>query len=137
MEKKATKASACGSDICVVSYVDQNKVLSVLQGMKSESVMQRIAETFKVLGDPTRTKIVYALSNAELCVCDLASLLAATRSAISHQLRILRNMRLVKYRKEGKMVFYSLDDGHIWNLFNECLRHIEEEEYDRHDRRTS
>ncbi|MFO0754121.1 MAG: metalloregulator ArsR/SmtB family transcription factor [Thermodesulfovibrionales bacterium] len=128
MEKKEAKASHYGSDGGGASYVDQERVLSVLQGMKSEPVMKRIAETFKVLGDPTRTKIVYALSSAELCVCDLAGLLATTRSAISHQLRILRNMRLVKYRKEGKMVFYSLDDGHIRNLFNECLRHIEEEE---------
>ncbi|MCC6347178.1 MAG: helix-turn-helix transcriptional regulator [Nitrospirales bacterium] len=137
MEKKEAKTLPYESDVCEASYVDQDKVLSVLRGMKNESVMQRIAETFKVLGDPTRTKIIYALSSAELCVCDLASLLATTRSAISHQLRILRNMRLVKYRKEGKMVFYSLDDGHIRNLFNECLRHIEEEEYDRYDTGTS
>lgn len=90
--------------------------------------MQRVAETFKVLGDPTRTKIIFALFTAELCVCDLASLLNTTSSAVSHQLRILRNMRLVKYRKEGKMVFYSLDDDHINNLFHECLRHVEEDE---------
>ncbi|MBI5026717.1 MAG: helix-turn-helix transcriptional regulator [Nitrospirae bacterium] len=95
--------------------------------MKSETTMQRIAETFKVLGDATRTKIVFALSLQELCVCDLANLLNTTRSAVSHQLRILRNMRLVKYRKEGKMVFYSIDDEHITNLFNECLRHVEED----------
>nr|WP_297212912.1 metalloregulator ArsR/SmtB family transcription factor [Thermodesulfovibrio sp.] len=86
--------------------------------MKDEATIQRIAETFKVLGDLTRTKIIFALSQEELCVCDIANLLGTTKSAISHQLRILRNMRLVKYKKEGKMVFYSLDDEHIKNLFN-------------------
>lgn len=114
-------------EICEIAYIDRKKVSSVKKKMKPEATMQRIAETFKVLGDPTRTKIIFALSREELCVCDIANLLGATKSAVSHQLRILRNMRLVKYRKEGKMVFYSLDDEHIKNLFNECLRHVEEE----------
>ncbi len=120
------KAPDCTTDTCEIVYVDHKKVSSVIRRMKPEPVVQRIAETFKVLGDPTRTKIIFALSAAELCVCDIASLLNTTRSAVSHQLRILRNMRLVKYRKEGKMVFYSLDDSHINNLFTECLRHVEE-----------
>jgi DNA-binding transcriptional ArsR family regulator len=115
------------TEICEITYIDRKKVSSVKKKMKPEATMQRIAETFKVLGDPTRTKIIFALSQEELCVCDIANLLGATKSAVSHQLRILRNMRLVKYRKEGKMVFYSLDDEHIKNLFNECLRHVEEE----------
>jgi len=88
--------------------------------------MQRLAETFKVLGDTTRSKIIFALSLEELCVCDIANLLGATKSAVSHQLRILRNMKLVKYRKDGKLAFYSLDDEHIRNLFDEGLRHVEE-----------
>lgn len=113
-------------EICEITYIDRKKVSSVKRKMKTEATMQRIAETFKVLGDPTRTKIIFALSQEELCVCDIANLLGATKSAVSHQLRILRNMRLVKYRKEGKMVFYSLDDEHIKNLFSECLRHVEE-----------
>lgn len=115
------------TEICEITYIDRKKVSSVKKKMEPEATMQRIAETFKVLGDPTRTKIIFALSQEELCVCDIANLLGATKSAVSHQLRILRNMRLVKYRKEGKMVFYSLDDEHIKNLFNECLRHVEEE----------
>ncbi len=114
-------------EVCEVTYIDRRKVSSVRKKMKSEDAMQGIAETFRVLGDPTRTKIIFALSQEELCVCDIAALLGATKSAVSHQLRILRNMRLVKYRKEGKMVFYSLDDEHINNLFNECLRHVEED----------
>jgi DNA-binding transcriptional ArsR family regulator len=85
-----------------------------------------LAETFKALGDTTRIKILYALSIEELCVCDLTSLLSASQSAVSHQLRILRNMRLVKYRKQGRSVYYSLDDNHIKTLFAEGLKHVEE-----------
>jgi len=94
--------------------------------MKPGETILRLAETFKVLGDPTRMKIIFALSLEELCVCDIANLLGTTKSAVSHQLRVLRNMRLVKYRKDGKMVYYSLDDGHINHLIEEGLRHVEE-----------
>ncbi|MCX7991848.1 MAG: metalloregulator ArsR/SmtB family transcription factor [Proteobacteria bacterium] len=94
--------------------------------MKSDYIISRLAETFKVLGDPTRTKIILALSFDELCVCDIASLLGTTKSAVSHQLRVLRDRRIVKYRREGKIVYYSLDDKHIKNLLDEGLRHIED-----------
>lgn len=114
-------------EFCGITYIDQKKVSSVRKKMKPETTIQLLSETFKVLGDPTRVKIIFALSQDELCVCDIANLLGTTKSAVSHQLRILRNMRLVKYRKEGRMVFYSLDDDHITNLFNECLRHVEED----------
>lgn len=114
------------ADLCEINYVDRAKVLSVGKKMKSESTIRRLSETFKVLGDPTRVKIVFALAQEELCVCDLSNLLDTTMSAVSHQLRVLRNMRLVRYRKEGKMAFYSLDDEHIENLFEEGLRHVEE-----------
>ncbi|MEM7828220.1 MAG: metalloregulator ArsR/SmtB family transcription factor [Candidatus Aenigmatarchaeota archaeon] len=113
-------------EICEITYIDRKKVSSVKKRMKPEITMQRLAETFKVLGDPTRIKIIFALSQEELCVCDIANLLGTTKSAVSHQLRILRNMKLVKYRKDGKMAFYSLDDEHIKNLFDEGLRHVEE-----------
>ncbi|MBW1720436.1 MAG: winged helix-turn-helix transcriptional regulator [Deltaproteobacteria bacterium] len=115
------------NDMCDINFVNEEKVASVRKKMKPDETMQRIAETFKVLGDPTRIKIIFALSQEELCVCDIANLLGATRTAISHQLRVLRNLRLVKYRKEGKMAFYSLDDEHIENLFAEGMRHVEEE----------
>ena len=113
-------------EICEINYFDEKKVSSVRQKMKSDQVIRGLSETFKVLGDPTRTKIIFALSLEELCVCDIANLLGTTKSAVSHQLRILRNMGLVAYRKEGKMAYYSLSDGHIRNLFDEGLRHLEE-----------
>lgn len=113
-------------EICEITYIEKKKVSAVKKKMKPETTVQRLAETFKVLGDATRTKIIFALSEEELCVCDIANLLGTTKSAVSHQLRILRNMRLVRYRKDGKIAFYSLDDRHIKNLFDEGLRHVEE-----------
>ena len=115
-------------EACEITYIDRKKVASVKKKMKPETIMFRLSETFKVLGDPTRAKILFALSQEELCVCDIANLLDTTKSAVSHQLRILRNMKLVKYRRDGKMAFYSLDDEHIKNLFDEGLRHVEESE---------
>jgi DNA-binding transcriptional ArsR family regulator len=85
-----------------------------------------LSETFKVLGDHTRLRIMLALSRQELCVCDLANLLGLTESAVSHQLRYLKAMRLVRYRKEGKMAYYALDDEHIEDLVRVCVRHVSE-----------
>ena len=114
------------SDTCKSYSIDTERINKVRMIMKPEGTFSRLAETFKVLGDPTRLKMLYALSSEELCVCELTELLAMTQSAISHQLRVLRNMRLVKYRKDGRSVFYSLDDEHITNLFREGLDHVEE-----------
>ena len=83
-----------------------------------------LSQTFKALGDPTRLRIIDALSKSELCVCDIAEILGMSQSAISHQLRVLRNLRLIKYRKEGKLAIYSLDDDHVLQLFNQGLEHI-------------
>lgn len=113
-------------DKCSQFSIDEEHVEKINKVMKAEETFQRLAETFKALGDPSRLKILYALSMEELCVCELTELLEMTQSAISHQLRVLRNMRLVKYRKSGRSVFYSLDDNHIVNLFNEGLDHVEE-----------
>jgi DNA-binding transcriptional ArsR family regulator len=113
-------------DVCEVRSVDKKKVRAAMKTMLTDAEANSLSETFSVLADPTRTKIIYALSNAELCVCNIASILGISVSAISHQLRILRNMRLVKFRKESKMVYYSLDDDHITTLFNEGLKHIRE-----------
>lgn len=85
-----------------------------------------LAETFRTLGDPTRVRMLDALSRRELCVCDLAELIGLSESAVSHQLRLLRNLRLVKPRRQGRMVFYSLDDRHIITLFQQGLRHVQE-----------
>lgn len=84
----------------------------------------RLSEIFKALSDPTRLNIIYALSQDSLCVCDIAQVLDMTQSAISHHLRILRNLKLVKFRKEGKMVIYSLDDDHVLELFRQGLDHV-------------
>jgi len=85
-----------------------------------------LSEIFKVLGDETRTKILYLLAHGELCVCDLASILDMSLPAVSHHLRLLKALRLVKYRREGKMVYYSLDDEHILNLIREAQAHFAE-----------
>jgi ArsR family transcriptional regulator len=85
-----------------------------------------LSEIFKVLGDETRTKILYLLAHQELCVCDLAALLDTSLPAVSHHLRLLKALRLVKYRRDGKMVYYSLDDEHILNLIREAQAHFAE-----------
>ena len=111
-------------DACSIFCINEEAVNQVKAEMLSEEETKQLADTFKVLGDPTRIKLIQALSIKELCVCDLATLLDMSQSAVSHQLRVLRNMRLVKYRREGKVVYYSLDDSHIVNLFAEGLDHI-------------
>jgi ArsR family transcriptional regulator len=85
-----------------------------------------LAELFKIFGDSTRIKIICALFEAEMCVCDIAALLKMTQSAVSHQLRVLKTSRLVKHRREGKVIYYSLDDEHVKNIFNQGLEHITE-----------
>ena len=85
-----------------------------------------LAELFKVFGDSTRIKILYALFEAELCVCDISRLLGLTQSAVSHQLRVLKNSRLVKFRKEGKTVFYSLADDHVRKIIAQGMEHVNE-----------
>jgi DNA-binding transcriptional ArsR family regulator len=114
-------------DMPEVTFIEKAKVKSVIKRMKTERFYHDLAETFKAMSDPTRAKIIYALCQEnELCVHDLAAIIGTTNSAISHQLRTLRNMKLVKYNKVGKAAFYSLDDIHINNLFAEGLRHVEE-----------
>lgn len=114
------------SDVCEESYVDQGRVRRVAKALPSPEAVKRLSETFRIVGDPTRTKMLFALSREELCVCDLAHLLGLSESAASHQLRLLRAMRLVKYRKAGKMAYYTLDDEHIADLIHQGLKHVEE-----------
>ena len=114
------------SDACEIEFVDARKVQKVAKAMKSSEAVSLLAETFKVLGDPTRLRIAFALSREELCVCDLATLLGVSQSAVSHSLRVLRQMNLVKFRKEGKIAYYTLDDDHIVHLLEEGFRHVEE-----------
>jgi ArsR family transcriptional regulator, lead/cadmium/zinc/bismuth-responsive transcriptional repressor len=113
-------------EICKETVVNYEKVEAVKNELPSTREIADLSEIFKVLGDPTRLKIVLALAKEELCVCDLATLVNLSVSAISHQLRLLRNLRLVKYRKSGKMVYYMLDDDHIESIINQALIHIRE-----------
>lgn len=113
-------------DMCDVPCLDERKVLRARRAMKSASAVVALAETFRVLGDPTRLQIVYALSRQELCVCDLANVLGASQSVVSHSLRSLRQLRLVRYRREGRIAYYALDDAHIASLLTDGFRHVEE-----------
>lgn len=105
---------------------DQTRLQAVRARLLSPEVTRRLADTFRVLGDPTRVRLLDALSAGDLCVCDLATLLGLSESAVSHQLRLLRNLRLVRTRREGRTVHYALDDLHIVRLFEQGLRHVEE-----------
>ena len=123
MSEKATQTVG---DSCEIQFVDEQKVENARKAMKSAEAVTTLAETFKILGDPTRIKIAFALSKEELCVCDIANLLGVSQSAVSHSLRTLRQMKLVRFRKQGKIAYYTLDDDHIATLLDEGFRHVEE-----------
>lgn len=112
---------------CQCEVIHEDIVNQVKAKMPQEEILYDLAELFKVFGDSTRIRILWALDEAEICVCDIAFLLNMTQSAISHQLRILKQANLVKNRKEGKIVFYSLNDEHVKQIFNQGLIHISEE----------
>lgn len=111
---------------CDVFHVDAGKVRKVLRRVGPEGRFESVARMFQILSDPTRAKLLFALSQEELCVCDLAAIVDRSRPAVSHQLRLLRDLRLVKYRREGKMAYYSLADDHVRHLVEDGLRHAEE-----------
>jgi len=113
--------------LCDVTCINERKVKRVLRKLGTESDIASLAGLYKVLGDPTRVKILRALSLEELCVCDIAALVGLSQSAISHQLRFLRISRLVKYRRQGKMAYYALDDDHVRQLLEKGLRHVRED----------
>ena len=114
------------NDTCDIQFVDEKRVKKVQKVMKSSEAITALAETFKILGDPTRIRIAFALSKEELCVCDIANLLGVSQSVVSHSLRTLRQMKLVRFRKEGKIAYYTLDDAHINNLLDVGFHHVEE-----------
>ncbi len=122
MAKKYSTIERCDCDV-----IHEDIVNEVKSKMPEEESLYDLAELFKVFGDSTRIKILWALDEAEMCVCDIAVLLNMTQSAISHQLRVLKQANLVKNRKEGKVVYYSLDDDHVKNIFDQGLIHINEE----------
>ncbi len=94
--------------------------------LPEDDILYDLAELFKIFGDSTRVKILYALLESELCVCDIAKLMEVTQSAVSHQLRVLKNSKLVKFRREGKTVYYSLADDHVIHILAQGMEHIEE-----------
>jgi len=126
IETKGNPITETQDDVCEVLCTDEPRVQAMKAQMPSDQTIQEVCALFKVLGDPTRAKIVFALSRAELCVCDLALLLGLSMSAISHQLRLLRSLRLVKYRKEKRFAYYSLDDDHTTQLLQGVLEHVQE-----------
>ena len=109
---------------CTVLHEDV--VNEVKKKIPEDGLIYDLAEFFKVFADSTRMKIIYALMENELCVCDIANIVQTTQSAISHQLRLLKQAKLVKFRKEGKVVYYSLDDDHIIQIVKKGREHIEE-----------
>ena len=109
---------------CSCDTIHEDTVNDIKSKMPKDENLYDLAEFFKVFGDTTRIKIIYVLFQSELCVCDIAALLGMTQSAISHQLRVLKQARLVKYRKDGKVVYYSLDDEHVQTIFNMGYAHI-------------
>lgn len=110
---------------CKCNLVHEDTVKDIQDLMPEKEKFEHMGELFKSFGDPTRLKILFALSKEEMCVCDIAALLEMSQSAISHQLRVLRNIRLVKNNKIGKSVYYSLDDDHVKKIFEQGLEHVE------------
>jgi DNA-binding transcriptional ArsR family regulator len=111
-------------DRCDCTVIHEEVVNQVKKLMPEEEALFNLADLFKVFGDSTRVRIISALLHSEMCVCDIAALLGMTKSAISHQLRALRQTKLVKYRRDGKVVYYSLADEHVGMIFNQGLTHV-------------
>lgn len=114
-------------DVCDCEAIHEDTVKQVREKMPHEETLYDLAELFKVFGDSTRIRILWALDESEMCVCDISFLLNMTQSAISHQLRVLKQASLVKSRRDGKIVYYSLADGHVKQIFDQGLTHISEE----------
>ena len=113
-------------DSCSCNIIHKDVVEEVKDKLPQEEILYDLAELFKVFGDSTRIKIICSLFESEMCVCDLSALLNISQSAISHQLRVLKSARLVKFRRAGKVIYYSLDDEHIKQIFDAGLHHITE-----------
>lgn len=114
------------TECCDEFYTHDNIIDKVKEKMQPDEKMKDLADFYKVFGDATRIRILCVLLESEMCVCDLAEILGMTQSAISHQLRVLKQMKLVKNQREGKTVFYSLADGHIQTIINQGMEHITE-----------
>jgi ArsR family transcriptional regulator, lead/cadmium/zinc/bismuth-responsive transcriptional repressor len=119
-------STAAVEETCEAPHLDPTGSAARRQHLMSPRAVTALAETFRVLGDPTRVRILDALAAGELCVCDIATLAGISESAVSHQLRLLRGMRLVRPRRAGRQVFYCVDDHHILELLKQALTHVEE-----------
>lgn len=115
-----------GDELCDIHVVHQEAVEDALRERSEHEALTYLADTFQMLANPTRLQIVQALARRELCVCDLAAVVGASQSAVSHHLRQLRQMKIVRYRREGRMAYYRLDDEHIEEIFRMGLAHVEE-----------
>ena len=113
-------------DRCQEKVLHQTQVEQAIKNIPDSVTLQSITDIFKALSEPSRLKIVTALATCELCVCDLAAVSGSSESAVSHQLRILRNLKIVRYRREGKIVFYRLDDDHVKSLISQSIEHVQE-----------
>ena len=111
--------------ICDCNIIHENIVKDTLSKMPEDNLFNKLAEFFKILGDTTLAKILFALDQNEMCVCDIANVLGMSKSSISHQLGTLRRMNIVKCRKQGKEVYYTIDDDHVQKLFELGIEHIE------------
>jgi ArsR family transcriptional regulator len=111
-------------DACEIRILHEDAIHEAQSCLVDDETAAGLAETFQALSDPNRVRMISALIDRELCVCDLAALLGMSQSAVSHQLRLLRNLHLVKYRKEGRVVYYAIDDDHIRDLFQRGLEHF-------------
>ncbi len=118
--------AAPDSDRCDVRHADPTRLAARRASLLPADAVVSLAETFKLLGDATRVRILDALSHGELCVCEIAALVDLSESAVSHQLRLLRGLRLVRPRRAGRLAYYTLDDQHIMSLFQQGLRHVQE-----------
>ncbi len=114
--------------MCDCNIIHEDVVKNTLNKMPEKELFHKLAEFFKMIGDPTRTKILFALDQNEMCVCDIANVLGMTKSSISHQLATLKQSGIVKYRKEGKEVYYTLDDEHVKQVFEIAIEHIQHKE---------
>lgn len=112
---------------CDAEHLDPNATEARRRRLIGPDAVQALADTFRILGDPTRVRILDVLASGELCVCDIAELVGMSESAVSHQLRLLRGMRLVRPRRAGRQVYYTIDDQHIISLFQQGLRHVTED----------
>lgn len=113
-------------EICNCNIIHEDTVARVKDLLPKDEVLYDLAELFKAFGDSTRVKLLCALFESDMCVCDLAAVLGISQSAVSHQLRTLKASRLVKFRRDGKVIYYSLDDEHIKGIFNQGFEHITE-----------